>query len=173
MTMLHAGNGGMCFIDSVELDEVYTPILVRTRRLIPDSEGAGKYRGAPGIRVEFGPVGDRMQAVFVADGNVHNPKGARGGREAAPSAQQIRHRNGSIRPLPQYCDTWVEDGDTLISTACGGGGYGDPREREPEHVAADVREELITRDRAEMVYGVAVTADGHVDLAATKRLRLP
>ncbi|CAN0524256.1 unnamed protein product, partial [Laminaria digitata] len=60
MTMRHVGNGGMCFIDSVELDEVYTPIHVHTRRLITDSEGAGRYRGAPGIEVEYGPVGCQM-----------------------------------------------------------------------------------------------------------------
>ena len=85
MTMLHVGNGGMCFIDSVELDEVYTPIHVHTRRLITDSEGAGRFRGAPGIEVEYGPVGCQMEAGFVHDGNIHVPQGARGGLASARS----------------------------------------------------------------------------------------
>ena len=87
MTMLHAGNGGMCYIDSVELDEVYTPIRVHTRRLIEDSEGAGRFRGAPGIRVELSPVNCRMEAGFVADGNIHIPLGARNGGPASRSDQ--------------------------------------------------------------------------------------
>ncbi|MDP2410045.1 MAG: hydantoinase B/oxoprolinase family protein [Pseudolabrys sp.] len=171
LTMLHAGNGGMCFMDSIELDEVYTPILVKTRRLIADSEGAGQYRGAPGILVEFGPVGAAMQAVFVADGNINNPKGARGGSAAAPSAQFIRQRDGTLRPLPQYCDTWIGDGETLVSVACGGGGYGSAANRDPERVCKDVQEGLVTRQRAESVYGTVLTPDLQVDIEATERLR--
>jgi N-methylhydantoinase B len=171
MTMLHAGNGGMCFIDSVELDEVYTPILVKTRRLIADSEGAGSFRGAPGILVEFGPTGGRMQAVFVADGNINNPQGARGGMAAAPSAQHVRGTDKRLRNLPQYCDTWVEDGETIISVACGGGGYGPAEKRNPERVLNDVKEGLITRERAKRVYRVAITPDLNIDFDATERLR--
>lgn len=171
MTMLHAGNGGMCFIDSVELDEVYTPILVKTRRLITDSEGAGKYRGAPGLLVEFGPVGAPMRAAFVADGNIHNPQGARNGLPAAPSGQHVRGRDGTIRTLPQNCDAMIEDGEMLISVAGGGGGYGSPMLRPPSHVLEDVREGLVTPKRAETVYGVVMTADLEVDATSTELLR--
>jgi N-methylhydantoinase B len=170
MTMLHAGNGGMCYIDSVELDEVYTPILVKTRRLVPDSEGAGRYRGAPAILVEFGPVGGRMEAGFVADGNINNPKGARRGLPAAPAAQRMLRRNGQEEDLPQYCQIWVEDGEFLVSVAGGGGGYGDPHTRDPQRVLDDVREGLVTPERAERVYGVALTPDG-IDQARTQALR--
>jgi N-methylhydantoinase B len=53
----------------------------------------------------------------------------------------------------------------------GGGGFGDPRERDPELVAADVADGLISRDQAARDYGVALTAEGRVDSAATARLR--
>lgn len=171
LTMLHAGNGGMCFIDSVELDEIYTPILVKTRRLIPDSEGAGKHRGAPGILVEFGPTEGEMMAIFIADGNVNNAKGARGGGGAAPSDQKIIKADGTVERLPQYCEARVLPGQTLVSVASGGGGFGRPRLRTPQSVAEDVREGLVSRERARNIYSVAVGADGTVDLDETTRLR--
>ena len=171
MTMLHAGNGGLCFIDSVELDEVYTPIHVHTRRLIADSEGAGRYRGAPGIEVEFGPVDCRMEAGFVADGNIHVPAGARAGGTARGSDQFRRTHNGALERLDQCSQVWIEDGERLVSIAAGGGGYGDPRTREPERVRHDVSEGLVSRERAAEIYGVAIDADGNVDAAETARLR--
>ena len=171
MTMLHAGNGGMCFIDSVELDEVYTPILVTRRRLIADSEGAGRYRGAPGIEVEFGPLGCVLEAGFVADGNINAPRGARAGGDAAPSDQFVRRRDGTLERLPQSGQVRVADGEMLVSIACGGGGYGDPRTRAPDRVAEDVREGLVSPERARTVYAVALAADGSVDAAATAALR--
>ena len=171
LTMLHAGNGGMCFIDSVELDEVYTPILVKTRRLIPDSEGAGKFRGAPGIEVELGPIDCRMEAGFVADGNINVPKGARGGGDAARSDQFLRRKGGRLKRLEQCSQVWIEDGEMLLSVACGGGGYGNPKTRDPARVVHDVAEGLVSRKRAREIYGVAVKANGKIDFSATKRLR--
>ena len=171
LTMLHVGNGGMCFIDSVELDEVYTPIHVHTRRLIPDSEGAGRHRGAPGIEVEYGPVDCRMEAGFVHDGNIHVPQGARAGLPAARSNQFKRTRNKALEELEQCSIVWIEDGETLVSIAQGGGGYGDPVSRDPEQVLKDVREGLITRERAEEIYAVAIADDMSVDAARTAELR--
>jgi N-methylhydantoinase B len=171
MTMLHAGNGGMCYIDSVELDEAYTPILVKTRRLIPDSEGAGRNRGAPGILVEYGPIGCQMQAVFVHDGNINNPKGARGGLPSSPAGQAAMRAGGKREELPRFTDTRLEEGEYLISIAAGGGGYGDPKAREPGRVLRDVTEGIVTRERAEKVYGVAITAELNIDEKRTAALR--
>jgi N-methylhydantoinase B len=64
----------------------------------------------------------------------------------------------------------VEDGEFLVSVAGGGGGYGDPRTRDPQRVLDDVREGLVTPERAERVYGVALTPDG-IDQARTQALR--
>ena len=161
----------MCFIDSVELDEVYTPIVVKTRRLIPDSEGAGRFRGAPGIEVELGPIDCRMEACFVADGNINVPQGARGGGDAARSDQFRRKTNGKLERLNQCSQVWIENGETMVSIASGGGGYGDPKKRDPERVRHDVEEGLVTPRRAREVYGVAVTTAKKIDLKKTKELR--
>ena len=171
MTMLHAGNGGMCYIDSVELDEIYTPIRVTKRRLIPDSEGAGRFRGAPGIEVELGPVDCRMEAGFVADGNIHNPLGARAGGAAARSDQFRRTADGTLERLEQCSQIWIEDGETLVSIACGGGGYGDPKTRDVERVLRDVAEGLVSRKRAADIYRVIITEDMEIDGAATQAAR--
>ena len=171
MTMLHAGNGGMCYIDSVELDEIYTPIRVTKRHLIPDSEGAGRFRGAPGIEVELGPVDCRMEAGFVADGNIHNPLGARAGGAAAHSDQFRRLPGGTLERLEQCSQIWIEDGETLVSIACGGGGYGDPKSRDADRVLRDVAEGLVSRERAAEIYGVIITEAMQIDGAATRAAR--
>jgi N-methylhydantoinase B len=121
--------------------------------------------------VEFGPTEGEMMAIFIADGNVNNAKGARGGGAAAPSDQKIMKADGSVERLPQYCEVRVLPGQTLVSVASGGGGFGDPRLRPPESVADDVREGLVSRQRARDVYGVVIAADGTVERAETARLR--
>ena len=171
MTMLHAGNGGMCYIDSVELDEVYTPLRVHTRRLIEDSEGAGRFRGAPGIRVELSPVNCRMEAGVVADGNIHIPLGARNGGPASRSDQFRLTVKGELQRLDQCSQVWIEDGEVLVSIACGGGGYGDPKSRDPERVLQDVREGIVSRNRAEEVYGIVIDDNMEIDKTATQSLR--
>ena len=68
LTIGHVGNAGMCNLESVELDEMRQPIHVHSRRLLPDTEGAGQHIGAPSIEVEFGPVGcDISVAQFAKD----------------------------------------------------------------------------------------------------------
>jgi N-methylhydantoinase B len=64
----HVGNGGMGYIDSVELTEQYHPIRIHARYFLPDTEGAGRTRGAPSKYVEYGPVNGSIQVAFVADG---------------------------------------------------------------------------------------------------------
>jgi N-methylhydantoinase B len=167
----HAGNGGMAFLDSVELAELYQPILVHARRLAPDTEGAGRMRGAPSKIIEFGPVGCALQVGYVSDGQVRAPRGARGGADGGGSRQYCRQADQSVEALRPCGLITLREGETLVSVTCGGGGYGPPEERDPEMVLRDVQERWITRRRAAEIYRVAIREDGTLDWIETERLR--
>jgi N-methylhydantoinase B len=171
LTLLHVGNGGLCNIDGAELSELYHPVLIRERRLVQDSEGAGTYCGAPTIRVEYGPVGGPMNLVFASDGTDNPPQGVRGGKAAKGAEQYVRRRNGLVESLDKVTQTILMEGETTIGVACGGAGYGDPLLRDPLRVQKDVVEGWISPRRARDVYGVDIAADGSIDLAATSALR--
>ncbi|MGH6962856.1 MAG: hydantoinase B/oxoprolinase family protein [Phenylobacterium sp.] len=171
LTYLHGGNGGLCFIDSVELDEVAQPVIIRERRLVADTEGAGRTRGAPCLHVEFEPDGCDVDVAYVCDGVVNAPLGVRGGLDGGGARQFIREVGGSAKSLPSATVARLLQGEVLVCLTTGGGGYGDPFERPSEKVRHDVREGWITSGRAETVYGVALTAAGEVDLAKTEELR--
>ena len=171
LTYLHVGNGGMCFIDSVELDELYQPIWIAERRIMPDTEGAGRHRGAPSLFVEFGPVGCAVDLAYVSDGSINAALGARGGGVGGPAGHIKRRTDGALEPLANCLKVTLTDGETIQSICCGGGGYGPPVERDPSRVLADVAEGWISRQRARDVYGVAIDEAMRVDEAATQRLR--
>jgi N-methylhydantoinase B len=172
LTICHAGNAGMCFIDSVELDELHFPLIVTERRLVTDSEGAGRTVGAPAGYCEYGPVGDvPMDVAFIADGARNRAKGVRGGHDGAAIANFRRSADGRLEPLPAVAVITLQPGERVASVCAGGGGYGEPRARPAALVARDVAEGLVSRERARKVYGVVLTAELTVDAARTRRLR--
>ena len=171
LTYLHVGNGGMCFVDSVELDELYQPLRVDERRLLRDTEGAGRNRGAPSLLVEFGPIGCEVEVGYVSDGCVNAPRGARGGGSGGAADQLKRRRDGTVERLPACAQVKLADGETILSICCGGGGYGAPAERDPARVAHDAAEGWISWQRARDVYLVAFDTEGRVAVDATRRLR--
>lgn len=170
LTVGHVGNAGLSCIDCVELDEYYHPIVVGCRELVPDTEGAGRFVGAPAIRVEFGPIGGDMEIGYVSDGHHNPPAGARGGGTGGRADQLLRHHDGTETPLPACAQIRLRDRETVISLGAGGGGYGPPTERDPAMVAEAVREGLVSIERAASVYQV-ILRDGDVDEAATAARR--
>jgi N-methylhydantoinase B len=170
-TLCHVGNAGLCFLDSVELDELRQPIHVFERRFLPDTEGAGRHTGSSSIFVEFGPVGCDMDIGYVSDGTDHPPQGVRGGQGGAPARQFRVGRNGDADALPGCAQVTILQGERVRSFSCGGGGYGEPSAREPAAVARDVREGWVSAERARTIYRVALDAMGAVDAAATATLR--
>jgi N-methylhydantoinase B len=173
LTAYNIGTAGMLHKDSVEIDELKHPILVLQQRLIPDSEGPGRRRGAPGAYVEFAAVGTDIEVMTNSDGELTPPRGVLGGGDGSTAENHRRTVDGRLERLHGFHRITLRDGESVVSISCGGGGYGPPHEREPEAVANDVAEGWITADRALQVYGVALYSDGRVDADATTRARAP
>jgi N-methylhydantoinase B len=171
LTLASLGSAGVCLRDSVELDELRFPLRILAQHIIPDTEGAGRFRGTPGAYCEFGPTDGFLEVMYTSDGNVNPASGARGGLSGAPANQYKRGRSGELNQLEQCGRVVLQAGETIVSLSCGGGGYGPPTERDPERVRQDLREGWITRDRAEQVYGVVLTAAGEVDTVVTESVR--
>lgn len=153
------GAGGVVLLDSVEMDELQYPILVYERRIPVDCEGAGAHRGAPGVLVEFGPIECELTLLYASDGSFHPAAGVRGGSDGCAAWQRQLHADGRVDELPVFAAVVVGPGERVRSLSAGGGGYGDPRGRPREAVAADVREGWISAERARRIYGFAPAAD--------------
>jgi N-methylhydantoinase B len=154
LTTVHIGDLGLCYLDSVELDELRYPIRVLARGIVTDSEGAGRFRGAPSGFCEYGPVDTSLEAWFASDGTVNAPLGICGGLAGGRSAQFKRGLDERLEPLEPCGGVVLQSGETIVARCCGGGGYGNPRDRDPERVREDIAEGWITRERAHEVYGV-------------------
>ena len=147
----HAGNGGMAFVDSIELTELYHPIRIYKRGFVLDAGGAGRTRGAPSKYIEYGPVDCDMQVAYVADGAKNCAKGARGGASGGAINQKIR--TGDItRSLPACGVVTVSADDRLLIKTNGGGGYGNPADRSRERVYQDLLEGWISEQEARRIY---------------------
>ena len=165
------GDAGMLWRDSVELDELRFPILVHSQELLIDTEGAGRMRGAPAARAEFGPTGSELNVIYASDGSLNPPRGVRGGHPGQPARAQRRTTSGALEDLPNCAQVTVSEGESIVSICCSGAGYGDPLDRDPDAVAADVAEGYMSPARAEAVYAVMVDEHGTVDHEGTTRLR--
>ena len=161
---------------SIEVEESTHPLLVRDLRVIPGGGGAGRFRGAPGAEVIYGPRFDPMTVVIMCDGQANPPQGVRGGH-AGPCAETWHVRaDGSEEKLPGVVECQVEPGEWIRGVDAGGGGYGSPLEREPARVLKDVLARWETIERAHDIYGVVFSGTVEdeslaVDEAATSKRR--
>lgn len=170
LTATDAVTLGMGLLDSAELDEIAFPIRVLEQRLIPDSEGPGRFCGAPGAMTVMEAVDTPIEIWYGSDGSVHPAEGAAGGGAGSRAEAWKKLRSGEIVEAPSHGLVRIEPGEAIISKSCGGGGYGLPLERDPQRVLRDVVEGRVTLERARRVYGVVVAGDS-VDEKATSELR--
>ncbi|MFT4214236.1 MAG: hydantoinase B/oxoprolinase family protein [Microbacterium sp.] len=163
--------GSLLYHDSVEVDEQRYPILIHERALVPDSGGAGRQRGGLATRVTIEARFEAVTLTYGIEGKLNPPKGARGGAGgAAPETWVHSPEADERREIPVVGRYDLQPGERVVSISAGGGGYGDPLERDPEAVLDDVRECRISEQAAREVYGVAIV-DGIVDEPATIRYR--
>jgi N-methylhydantoinase B len=172
ITLIHVGNAGLCRTDGIEVDELAYPITIHERRLLTDTEGAGTFRGAPGVRVELGPIEDcQLMIYYTADGMINTAQGALGGGPGGPVQAFKRDHSGSLVPQPACAGVALAPGETIVSVSSGGGGYGPPSRRAAKLVHRDVQAGYVSRERAAAVYGVIFDGNGDVDDAPTARRR--
>jgi N-methylhydantoinase B len=145
---------GLLYHDSVEVDEQKYPIHVHEQRLIPDSGGPGRHRGGLGTSLVFSPKGNPMTVAYTVEGNLNPPRGVRGGRSGAPTDAWKIDADGNRAEIPKTAAIELQPGERIVSSSGGGGGYGDPLDRNAESVLEDVREGWVSIERASSVYGV-------------------
>lgn len=155
---------------SIEMLERGYPARVRRYGFVPGTEGAGRHRGALGIIREWKLLQD-SHLTFRSDRRLFPPYGLAGGESASPAMTYL-NPDGENKLLPSKLNTYLKKGDVLSHITAGGGGYGDPLERDPQRVREDYLDEKMTLERARKVYGVVIEEhQGTVDDKATRKLR--
>jgi N-methylhydantoinase B len=153
----------------VEATESVAPVVFYRREFREGSGGAGKRRGGLGQVIEIGGVGANPVALLCNFERVKNPaRGRDGGKSGAAGIVALR----SGRPIRPKGRQTVPPRDAVQLHLPGGGGFGDPRRRDPQSVCDDVLDGLITVEEARRDYGVVIDARGEIDLAETARVRL-
>lgn len=152
----------------VEATENVAPIIIWRKELKPDSGGAGRTRGGTGQIMEIGTKGDLEFSVNASfDRIAHAPKGRNGGRDGARGI--VKQKSGATLRTKGY--QVIPDGERLVLELPGGAGMGSPSTRDPDLVARDVRDGLVSMENARSIYRVAIDRDGAPDWTATDALR--
>jgi N-methylhydantoinase B len=156
---------------SVEVTELEHPISLLCYEFVADKAGAGKYRGGVPFRRDYRFNETAGMLQVRSDRRDHLPFGLYGGSPGQPSENYL-NPEGENRVLPGKFTMDVKKGDVFRHVLAGAGGWGDPLERDPAAVLKDVRNELLSVERAEADYGVVVnTRRWVVEAAATTKRR--
>ena len=157
----------------IEIFESDTPLIVERRELLADSGGPGRMKGGLGQREVFKVPSDQYAPLppvhlgIQAGRHIHPPQGLFGGQPGAKAKFLVNGEPGNPFGLTQ-----LKPGDVVTIDAAGGGGHGNPLEREPEMVERDVLEGYVSLQKAKEDYGVVIHPQTlRVDEEATKKLR--
>jgi len=166
---------GISKTQPTEVLEQHYPVLFERYALRERSGGAGKTRGGFGVDYKIRVRRGEALLSFLMDHGRFGPPGLFGGRDGAPN-EVIVHREGGDYVSPHLSkdeDIRLVAGDSITVRTPGGGGYGDPRRRDPALVARDVARGYLTAEDAARDYAVVVTAADPpaLDRAATDALR--
>ncbi|MBC2703460.1 hydantoinase B/oxoprolinase family protein [Desulfobacula sp.] len=157
----------------VEILESDTTMIVESRSLIQDSGGPGKQRGGIGRQMvirspDDGDNSPGTTSIAVQAGRyIYPPDGIFGGKDGSKAKYLKNGKNADPSGL-----TFCDPGDRISFISAGGGGYGDPFERDPEAVERDVQYGYVSIKKAKQDYGVIIEPDSlKLDLTATLQLR--
>jgi len=143
----------------VEIIESSYPFQIEKYGLVPDSEGAGEYRGGLGMTREIVVLAEEIRFSLSADRREIGPWGVSGGHAGDTSDCVVVSKDGKRRRLPSKITTALRKGDRVIIVTPGGGGWGDPRRRSREAVLQDVREGFVSPERAERMYALSISSE--------------
>ena len=158
---------GNCRNTPIEVFETRFPFRTLSYGLVPDSGGPGRHRGGLAVRRDLEVLAPEVTASAMFDRVERGAWGLFGGRPGRCAALLVR-RAGDDR-FRDFCEAFgtvspsklsgvvLREGDVVRIESAGGGGFGDPLEREPELVVRDVRAGLVSPDEAERAYGVALS----------------
>ncbi len=151
----------------IEVLEQRAPLLHHRLELIPDSGGAGHYRGGLGVlrEVELRAPGEILS---MKKKSKTRPWSLAGGGEPEPSQMRLWPGTERERRVGMY-RVAMQRGERFINMTAGGGGYGDPLTRDPQRVVADVLDGYVSANQASAVYGVEVATDGGFKLTSARQ----
>ncbi len=158
-------------IAPVEFLETSFPLLVEQTALRCDTAGPGRFRGGLGVIRSFELRAEEAYLSWLDDRQTHPAWGLDGGRPGVPGDAYLVRAGRTFRLPTKYDNLRLERGDRVIVRTGGGGGFGPPWEREPDHVARDVRRGFVSLEQAWEEYGVAVHAGSFTVDAATTDAR--
>jgi N-methylhydantoinase B len=157
----------------IEIFESDTPLIIENRELLTNSGGPGRMKGGLGQREVFRVPDDKYAPIppvnlgIQAGRHIHPPEGLFAGKPGTKAQFLVNGVSGNPFGLTQ-----LKPGDVVIIDAAGGGGYGNPLEREPEMVESDVIEGYVSLEKAKEDYGVVIDPKTmKVDEETTRKLR--
>ena len=162
-------------IQSTELVEHEHPCIVERCELRSDSAGPGTHRGGFGMRRVIRVESAHGLFSVLSERNVFSPYGVAGGAAAKGNRFYVEREGEILEPSPipgKATGFALRRGDRVVFLTAGGGGYGDPLQRDPSLVAKDVAAGLVSINDARERYGVALRHDQCFDVDATELLRL-
>jgi N-methylhydantoinase B len=156
----------------IEIIESEFPIRIRRYGFLPNSGGAGRFRGGLSMLREFELLSGSATLTVRSDRRRFRPYGLAGGEAGASSRSTLFTSAGSAVDLPTKFTRPLAEGDVFLHVQAGAGGFGDPLLRDPDRIAQDVEDEKIDCAHALEAYGVVVDPTSfRVDLVATERAR--
>jgi N-methylhydantoinase B len=153
----------------IEELETELPVYVRRYELVEDSAGAGRNRGGLGVRRDLEFYGERATFSLLTDRAESRPWGLFGGQPGTAARYRVNPETEPVT-VGSKSTTQLAPGDIGSIQTPGGGGYGDPLDRDPTAVLRDVRDGKVSVEAAAAEYGVVIEADA-VDEVATERRR--
>jgi len=156
-----------------EMFEQQTPHLLLKHEYWPDSAGAGQWRGGLGVETEFVIGGKNTKVVTFGDGDVEPAFGLFEGKNGTLNTIELRYPDSRVyKTTSKDLIENVPSGTVLFQQAGGGGGYGNPYLRSPEQVVQEMKNGVISVERAKQDYGVVVDSDTlKLNLAETEKIR--